>query len=92
MSVHPGFQLFPVSYIFGNLGKTIKYSMHWFSEQLKLKIFIRIYRTNICNLQSVSEILLYLIYIYIKCLCVTLTYFISIYCYSRINVSRRRAA
>jgi len=28
MFTHTGFQLFPVSYICGNLEKTIKYSMH----------------------------------------------------------------
>jgi len=28
MFTHTGFQLFPVSYIFGNLEKTLKYSMH----------------------------------------------------------------
>jgi len=50
-----------------------------------LKSFIRINRNNKCNLQSVSEILLN--FKYIKCLYVTLTYFISIYWYSRINQS-----
>jgi len=35
MLTHTGFQLFPVSYIFGNLENTIKYSMHRIS-----KIFI----------------------------------------------------
>jgi len=29
-----GFQLFPVSYIFGNLEKTIKYSLHRISKLL----------------------------------------------------------
>jgi len=34
MFTHTGFQLFPVSYIFGNLEKTIKFSMHRISERL----------------------------------------------------------
>jgi len=50
---------------------------------------MRINRNNKCNLQLVSEILLY--FIYIKCLYVALTYFITIYCYSRMNQSRSSA-
>jgi len=36
MFTYTGFQLFPVSYIFGNLEKTIKYSMHRISKRLKV--------------------------------------------------------
>jgi len=40
---HSGFQLFHVSYIFRNLEKSIKYSMHWISKRLNdiLECFIR---------------------------------------------------
>jgi len=34
MFTNTGFQIFPVSYIFGNLEKTIKYSIHRISKRL----------------------------------------------------------
>jgi len=34
MFTHTGFQLFPISYIFGNLEKTIKYTVHRISKRL----------------------------------------------------------
>jgi len=91
MFTHTGFQLFlfPTSLVIWKKPSRIL-CIGLVKGKTILESFIHINRNNKCNLQLVSEIVLY--FICIKCLYVTLTYFISIYCYSRINQSRRRAA